>query len=180
MFERIPSLIHGCFVIKFRYMTDNRGSFTKTFHQKAFTDLNYHLEMNEEYYSQSKKGVFRGMHFQTPPMAVDKLVFCVYGQVKDYVFDLRKSSPTFGQYQCFELNSETPSAVFMPIGLAHGFYATSEVAIMNYKTSQVYDPICDTGIDYRSMPFASELKEVIVSERDLTFEKLNNFINPFV
>src|SRR6478609_6559759 len=98
MFKLEPSKIPGCFVIFFNKMNDNRGSFTKTFHTDVFRELGLNFNFSEEYFSSSHKNVFRGLHFQVPPKAIDKIIFCATGAITDYVIDLRKGSPTFGEW----------------------------------------------------------------------------------
>lgn len=174
------TIISGCVEIEFNQLNDYRGSFTKTFHQKLFSDLNINMKVAEEYFTYSKQHVFRGLHFQIPPMALDKLVYCVSGQVTDFVVDIRKGSPTYGQFVSFELDGAKPSAVFIPVGLAHGFYVKSADALMQYKVSEVYDSACDAGILYKDFDFAKGFVNPIVSERDLKFTTLEQFNNPFV
>ena len=179
MFEKIETKIPGCFEIIFKKLSDNRGSFTKTFHEDMFKSLQISLHLGEEFFSTSKKGVFRGMHFQLPPKAVDKIVFCVKGNVTDYVVDLRKDSPTYKQHLSFELDGQVPRAIFIPKGLAHGFYVNSDEAVMHYKCSEVYDPACDTGIAYTSFAFAKDVIDPIITEKDLNLTSFEKFDNPF-
>ena len=179
MFQIVPSLIPGCYEIIYKQMKDNRGSFTKIFHRDLFKDLKINLELGEEFYSISSKNVFRGMHFQIPPKAVDKIVTCIKGNITDYVVDLRKDSPTYKKHLSFELDGDVPKAIFIPKGLAHGFYVNSEEAIVHYKCSDVYDPACDTGITYTSFDFAKEINKPVISEKDLNLVKFEDFNNPF-
>lgn len=172
--------IKGCVEVLFNQLTDHRGSFTKTYHEELFKAIGITMKVAEEYFTYSKQNVFRGLHFQVPPKALDKLVYCVSGQITDYVVDIRKGSPTYGQYVSFELNSQQPSAVFVPVGLAHGFYVKSADAMMQYKVSEVYDAPCDAGILYTDFDFAKTFTNPIISERDLKFSSLEEFDNPFV
>lgn len=138
------------------------------------------MEVNEEYFTYSAKNVFRGLHFQLPPKAIDKFVYCVLGKVDDYVVDLRKKSPTYGKYLQFELDAEKPKALFVPVGLAHGFYVKSESAVMQYKVSRVFDKDCDTGISYKSFPFSKDIINPILSDRDKQFIAFEQFETPFL
>lgn len=178
-FKITPSKLDGCFEIEFNKLKDNRGHFTKTFNVELFEQLGVNMPIEEEYFTFSTKNVFRGLHFQIPPKAIDKIVYCVNGRVNDYVVDLRKNSPTFGQYVCFELDGETPKAVFVPVGFAHGFYVLSDSALMQYKVSKVFDKDCDTGIAYSSFEFAKAIVNPIISDRDKTFVSFNEFNSPF-
>lgn len=175
----IKSKIEGCFEIIFNDLKDKRGGFIKTFHEDIFKELNIDLKVTEEYFTYSTKNVFRGLHFQIPPMALDKVVFCVSGRVTDYVVDIRKNSPTYGQYLAFDLDGQKPKAIFMGKGLAHGFYVKSDFAMMQYKTSAVYDAKCDAGISYKSFDFAEDIVTPVISDRDAAFVTLDQFNNPF-
>lgn len=171
--------IEGCFEIILKKQDDARGWFTKTFHESIFQEMNIDMKVTEEYFTYSVKHVFRGLHFQTPPKALDKMVFCASGKVTDYIVDLRKNSSTFGNWISIELSAENPKAIFVPKGLAHGFYVTGNHALMQYKVSETYDVACDTGIDYKGFSFAKDINDPIISERDKTFPSLANFKNPF-
>lgn len=179
MFKRIESKIPGCFEIVFKKIDDKRGSFTKSYHEDLFKSIQAEFKVKEEYFTVSQKHVFRGLHFQNPPKALDKLVFCVSGKVTDYIVDLRKGSPAYGQWISFELDGAIPKAVFAPIGVAHGFYVHSDQAVLQYKVSEVYDADCDAGISYNSFSFAKDLTNPIISERDAAFVDFDQYQSPF-
>jgi dTDP-4-dehydrorhamnose 3,5-epimerase len=172
--------ISGCYEIQPQVFQDDRGSFVKTFHQDIFDS--HHLETNftEEYYSISHRNVLRGLHFQIPPQHHVKLVYCVQGQVIDVVVDLRVNSPTYGEFQSFDLCAERANLIYVPPGLAHGFYVTSEVAIMIYKVSTVYAPECDAGILWSSVGIPWLSDHPILSKRDREFTSLADFNSPFI
>ena len=178
-FKIINSSLQNCFLIEFNQLNDQRGHFTKIFHVDMFKNMGINMEVKEEYFTFSLKNVFRGLHFQLPPKDIDKLVFCVSGQVIDYVVDIRIGSPTFGKYDVFELNGNCPKAVFVPKGFAHGFYVISENALMQYKVSDVFDKDCDYGISYKTFDFAKDIVTPILSDRDYKFITLNEFDSPF-
>lgn len=173
------SKIPGCKQIVLNQFTDKRGTFTKVFHEDIFRDAGIKMHVAEEYFTSSVKNVFRGMHFQVPPADHEKMVYCSIGVITDFVYDLRVGSPTYGQYDSFKLDGEKPTIVYIPTGLAHGFYVHSELAVLQYKVSTVYDLKCDTGILYSSFPFANEIRNAIVSDRDLGFKPLEEFKSPF-
>lgn len=177
--EKLVTPIKGCYELQPILRKDLRGSFVKTFHQDIFNKLNLETNFTEEYYSVSKKHVLRGLHFQTPPMEHKKLVYCSSGEVIDVVVDLRKSSPTYKKYQMFNLNSEKANMLYIPEGLAHGFYVLSEIAIMMYKVSSVYSPENDGGIRWNSAGISWPDKNPIISERDKNFVSLEEFRSPF-
>lgn len=178
-FKVIPTEILGCFEIEFTRLNDIRGNFTKTFNVNLYKQLGIEMHVDEEYFTYPVKNVFRGLHFQIPPKTIDKIVYCVMGQVNDYVVDLRKDSPTYGKYLCFELDGEKPKALFVPVGLAHGFYVKSENALMQYKVSRGFDKDCDTGISYTSFDFAKDIVNPILSDRDKQFISFEQFETPF-
>lgn len=101
------------------------------------------------------------------------------GEVRDYVLDLRKNSASYGQYVSFDLNENEPKLIFIPKGMAHGFHVLSKEALLNYKVSTVYNPEADSGINYLSLPFAKDIKDAIVSDRDLSFPSFQEFKSPF-
>jgi dTDP-4-dehydrorhamnose 3,5-epimerase len=180
MFTKIPSRLDGCFEVVFTQKDDNRGHFIKSYHVDMCHDLGIDMPIKEEYFTTSQKNVFRGLHFQHPPKAIAKMVYCVQGQVCDYVVDIRANSPTYGQYHVFELNSNKPSMVYVPEGFAHGFYVVSDSALMQYKVSDVFDAACDAGIDYRSFGFAQDIVNPIMSDRDKNFVAFKDFKSLFV
>jgi len=134
----------------------------------------------EEYFTFSSNHVFRGLHFQNPPKAIAKMIYCVQGLVTDYVVDIRLNSPTFGQWHIFNLDGNKPSIVYVPQGFAHGFYVKSSSALMQYKVSGEFDPVCDTGIDYRSFAFAKDIINPKMSDRDQSFVKFENYKSLFI
>ncbi len=179
MIELNESGIAGCFELQPKVFHDGRGTFVKTFHKDFFSELGIQTEWAEEYYSISRQGVLRGLHFQLPPHDHEKLVYCVAGKVMDVVVDLRYGSPTYGQCVTFELNSEAASMVYIPRGLAHGFYTISDTATMMYKVSTVYAPDHDAGILWNSVNVRWPVKEPIMSKRDSEFSPFSCFTSPF-
>lgn len=180
MVTAIESKLAGCYLLQFNRMNDSRGWFTKTFHQPVFAQHNINFEIAEEYFSLSAKGVFRGLHFQVPPTGIAKLVSCHAGAVKDYVVDLRVGSPTFGQWDSFELRSDSASAVLMPQGFAHGFYCLEENTLIQCKSDGVFDPATDKAISYLGFSFAAEIINPILSDKDKQAPSFTEFQSPFV
>lgn len=162
-----------------RYFEDHRGIFLKTFHAEMFAEAGIHFELREEFFSVSKRGVLRGMHFQVPPAAHAKLVVCLKGKVLDVVVDLRRQEPTYGSFWAGELSEENGKVVYIPEGMAHGFLSLSEDALVHYKTSSVYNPQCDAGIRWDSFGFSWPVGAPILSQRDQSFPKLEAFVTPF-
>jgi dTDP-4-dehydrorhamnose 3,5-epimerase len=180
MFEKKPTPIPGCFEIQPRVFDDERGRFVKVFHEDAFRQLDLHTDFAEEYYSVSRRGVIRGLHFQTPPMDHVKLVYCTHGEVLDVVLDLRVGSPTFGQVATFTLSASKGNYVYLPKGLAHGFCVLSETATLVYKVSTVYAAEHDSGVLWNSIDLDWPTHNPILSERDRSFKPFSEFDSPFV
>jgi len=172
--------ILGCFEILPKIFRDERGFFVKTFHQDVFKKNGLETNFSEEYYSFSYKRVLRGLHFQLPPMDHAKLVYCILGKVFDAVVDLRIGSPTYGKFETFELSSDKANMIYIPKGLAHGFYVLSENAIMMYKVTTIYSPEHDTGILWNSVGIPWPDEKPIISQRDSQFISFADFKSPFV
>jgi dTDP-4-dehydrorhamnose 3,5-epimerase len=176
----MPTTIPGCMELLPVVRQDRRGKFVKTFHQDSFRRMGLETDFKESYYSVSCKRTLRGLHFQMPPMDHVKMVYCVHGEVLDVVVDLRKGSPSFGTYELFELNDEKANIIYIPKGVAHGFYVLSQQAIMVYHVSTVYSPQHDSGILWNSLDIPWPDQNPIVSERDQRLIPFSKFISPFV
>ena len=134
----------------------------------------------EQYYSVSTRGTLRGFHFQLPPHAHAKMVYCTAGQVLDVAVDLRLQSPTYGQFVCIELSAEQGNIVYLDVGLAHGFYTRSETATLVYNVTSVYAPAYDAGIRWDSIGMPWPDLAPLVSDRDKGFPTLTEFQTPFI
>ena len=167
--------LEGVLVLDNFVSEDKRGTFVKTFHAEAFQESGLAVEFRESYYSVSHRNVIRGMHFQRPPHAHDKLVYVTQGQIIDVVVDLRPSSPSYKQYVAVPL-SEHQHAIFLPQGCAHGFLTLSETATVVYNVTTVYAPMSDSGIHWNSIGYDWPVELPIVSDRDAAFSELADFI----
>jgi len=179
VFDLKPSKLAGCFELQPKVFDDARGRFVKVFHEQTFAAQGLETNFAEEYYSVSHKNVIRGLHFQLPPMDHVKMVYCVEGDVLDAVVDLRVGSPTYRQYALFELDAAKANSIYIPKGMAHGFCALSERAIMVYKVSTIYSPAHDAGVLWNSVGIPWPITEAILSARDEGFPTLENFVSPF-
>jgi dTDP-4-dehydrorhamnose 3,5-epimerase len=180
MFELSPCRIPGCYEVQPRAVDDLRGRFVKVFHIEAFAELGLEARFAEDYYSISRKGVIRGMHFQTPPADHVKMVYCVQGEVFDVVLDLRVGSPTYGQVASFQLTAEKANLIYVPRGLAHGFCAVSDVATLIYKVSTLYSPEHDSGVLWSSIGIDWPPGSPVLSGRDQSLRPFSEFKSPFV
>jgi dTDP-4-dehydrorhamnose 3,5-epimerase len=135
-------LVHG----------DNRGYFVETFRKdKLEKFLGYTLNFCQDNESKSSRGVLRGLHYQLSPYAQTKLVHVIQGKVLDVAVDIRKGSPTFGQYVSVELTSENKKQLLIPRGFAHGFVVLENDTIFAYKVDNYYSPENDRGIAFDDM-----------------------------
>lgn len=175
------TLIEGCFKIIPNYSKDERGAFIKIFNENEYAKALLNVQLKEQYYSISKPGVLRGMHFQLPPMDHTKIVTCLSGEVLDVVIDLRKTSKTYKKCISFILNEDNRHCLYIPKGLAHGFYVLgNKDALMLYNTETVYDSALDSGIKWSTIDFKWPLPSVpIVSYKDSNLISLNDFNSPF-
>jgi dTDP-4-dehydrorhamnose 3,5-epimerase/CDP-3, 6-dideoxy-D-glycero-D-glycero-4-hexulose-5-epimerase len=174
----LDELLPGCFLIQPFVFEDARGAFVKTYHQGQCEALGISLALREEFYSVSHRGVVRGMHFQLPPHAHDKLVYCPAGAVRDVLLDLRRG-PGFGKVAAVELTGRNRLQVFIPKGIAHGFMSLQDDSVMVYKTTTVHAPESDAGIRWDSFGFEWESTGPNVSQRDANHPALGDLDSPF-
>lgn len=134
------------FVIEPKVFGDARGFFMETYNRLAFSDATgVDLEFVQDNHSRSSRGVLRGLHYQIQHTQ-GKLLRVIEGEIYDVAVDLRKSSPTFGQWVAVTLSAENRRQIWVPQGFAHGFYVVSEVAQVLYKTTDYYAPEYERSI----------------------------------
>jgi dTDP-4-dehydrorhamnose 3,5-epimerase len=126
-------------VIEPAVFEDERGFFFESFNHKKFEEaIGHEVTFVQDNHSKSSKGVLRGLHYQLPPHAQGKLVRAVQGEVFDVAVDIRKSSPTYGQWVAETLSAENKKQLWIPEGFAHGFLTLSDTAEFLYKTTDYY------------------------------------------
>lgn len=147
---------------------DSRGRFIKDFSAQQLASYDVKFGIVENFYTISKKNVFRGLHIQIEPHAASKIVSVVQGKIRDFVFDLRPGSKTFGRYASLEMSEESEFSLYIPTGLAHGYITLTENTIVSYKTDAAHCKVCDIGINPSwVLPFENyEVANLIISERD--------------
>lgn len=170
--------IMGCYLLAPHVRDDSRGSFIKSYHSSYYELNDMPFQPAEEFYTKSVKDVIRGMHFQMPPHDHEKTVTCLKGSILDVVLDMRKESPTFGQYAHFELSESNHLILYMPKGIAHG-YLCLEDSLVLYNTTTVFNEASDYGIHWNSFGFSWPVDNPIVSDKDQSLPKFNAFDNPF-
>jgi dTDP-4-dehydrorhamnose 3,5-epimerase len=158
------------------YQADARGTFAKPF--SAQRETGEEFVAREIFWTTSSAGTIRGLHFQTPPVAGNKLVWVSRGSVVDVVVDVRAHSG-FGAVAHFDLTGDRGDALWVPVGFAHGFQALEDDTIVNYAVDAPYAPQNDTGVLWSSIDFDWPLPTGAVSERDQGFFALAEFVSPF-
>lgn len=172
--------VAGCYQIGLEAKPDQRGYFIKTFINSVFQEAGLAVIYGEDFFTSSKKNVLRGMHFQLPPRALIKTVYCLSGRVLDVILDLRVKSPTYLKTESLILSEEAPRILYLPAGIAHGFLSLKDDSIVCYKVDQEYDSTLDSGIRWDSFGFKWPVTNPIVSSRDNQLPTLQEFANPFV
>jgi dTDP-4-dehydrorhamnose 3,5-epimerase len=172
--ERLDTRLDGPILLRPAVHGDERGFFQETYRRSVYGDLGIAEEFVQDNHSRSRHGIVRGMHFQVG-RGQAKLVRCPRGAIVDVVVDLRRGSPTFGDWEAFELNEENHHQLYCPIGFAHGFCVTGEIADVMYKCSGYYDEKVERGIRYDDPDVGIEwpLTELIASERDANAPRLS-------
>lgn len=174
--------ISGCYIYNLNVLKDARGSFIKTFHNPTFIGTPLEgFTLEEEFITTSHKNVLRGLHFQAPPMAHDKIVSCLSGSVLDFFLDIRRASPTYGKVVSIELTGHAPQFLFLPKGIAHGFVSKENGSVLQYKTNKAYSPESDAGILWSSIDVDLGVldEELIISERDNALPEFRNYRSLF-
>lgn len=183
-FNRVETGIKDLIVIEPTVFGDNRGFFMESYSRKDFAEIGMDIEFVQDNHSKSKKGVLRGLHFQTQHVQ-GKLVRVTAGAVLDVALDLRKDSPTFGKYYLVELTAENKKMFYIPPGFAHGFLTLEDNTEFLYKCTDYYAPEFDSGILWNDSEVGIEwnlekygLSEatILLSEKDKLQQTLATFV----
>ena len=171
-------------LIKPKIFRDERGFFSETYSKPALKAAGLDVEFVQDNHSLSReRGVVRGLHFQIPPRAQDKLVRVVRGSIFDVAVDLRRGSPTFGRHVAVVLSAENWCQLWVPKGFAHGFCTLEPNTEVLYKVTDLYAPECDKGIAWNdpalgiAWPIAPHA--AIVSDKDRKHPRLSEIESPF-
>ena len=168
--KRLETRLDGPVLIQPAVHPDSRGFFHETYRRDLYATLGVDAEFVQDNHSRSARGVVRGMHFQIGAGQA-KLIRCARGSIFDVVVDIRRGSPTFGEWEGVELDDERLLQLYVPVGFAHGFCVTSEVADVVYKCSSYYDGEIERGIRFDDpdvgIEWPAEL-ELQPSERDVS------------
>ena len=181
--EVIKTNIEGVIIVEPRIFKDGRGYFFESFSQREFEEKVCKTTFVQDNESKSSYGVVRGLHFQKPPFAQSKLVRVIKGAVLDVAVDIRKDSPTFGQYVSVELTGENHRQFFIPRGFAHGFRVLREEVIFQYKCDNFYSPQSEGAIAWNdsdlNIDWRIPVEEVVLSEKDSKHPKLKDWQSVF-
>ena len=174
----------GVLVITPRVFVDPRGFFVESYNQEALRGHGIETVFVQDNHSKSVQGTLRGLHYQLSPAAQVKLVRVVRGAIWDVAVDIRRGSPTFGQWFGAELSADNFRQMYVPIGFAHGFCVLSDEAEVLYKTSHVYDPARERGIAWNdpALGIAWPVADPVLSPRDQRAGSLADYLagTPFV
>ncbi len=174
--RQIPTRLDGPILIEPKVLGDERGFFVETYRRSVFAELGIPEEMKQDNQSRSGRGIVRGMHFQVGAGAA-KLVRVSRGAIFDVVVDVRRGSPTFGEWEGVELTEENMRLFYCPVGFAHGFCVLSDVADVIYKQSNYYADETERGIAYNDPEVGIEwplpLDQLVPSQRDATAPSLS-------
>lgn len=180
----IETPIKDLVIIEPRIFPDDRGYFFESYNKEAFAKNNIHIEFIQDNQSKSSYGVIRGLHYQKAPHAQTKLVRALQGRIFDVGVDIRKGSPTYGQWFGVELNDENQRQLLVPRGFAHGFSVLSETAIVAYKCDDVYHPETEGGIIYNdptlNIDWQIEIGKEVISPKDVKLPQIADCNAEFV
>jgi dTDP-4-dehydrorhamnose 3,5-epimerase len=186
--QRLETKLKGLVHLAPKVHRDPRGFFVESYRVDTWTANGVTTPFVQDNHSRSHQGVVRGMHFSLGAGQA-KLVRCGRGQIWDVVVDIRKGSPTFGEWESFDLNDDNGHQLYIPVGFAHGFCVLSDVADVMYKVSSYYDPALEKGFKWDDPDVAiawPDSVEHVVSDRDenapplsevegdVTFDATNN------
>ena len=179
----IKTAIEDVVIIEPDVFGDARGYFFESYSQKKFNEQVRPVKFVQDNESKSKYGVLRGLHFQKGKDAQSKLVRVVKGRVLDVAVDIRKGSPTFGQYVAVELTEENHRQLFVPRGFAHGFSVLSEEAIFQYKCDNLYAPQAEGAIAWNdpdiNIDWQLPAEDVLLSAKDSAHPMLKDATDLF-
>jgi dTDP-4-dehydrorhamnose 3,5-epimerase len=175
-----PTTLSGIFQLQPGLKADERGHFAKTMQKSLLGRHGLETTYQEIYHSVSKTNILRGMHFQVPPADGAKIVCCLGGMVQDALLDLRVGSSTYGHNIMVPLRGEQTNMLYIPAGIAHGFWVGQGPATLLYYQHAEYAPEQDKGIAWNKAGINWPCKTPIMSARDAEFPGLAEFQSPFI
>lgn len=179
--ELSTTSIPGLLVITPTVFEDDRGYFFESFQKEKFGALGIDVSFVQDNESKSMKGVLRGLHLQAPPYDQGKLVRVVRGAVQDVAVDVRKESPTFGNWESFILDGRSKKMIYVPAGFAHGFLVLEDDTIFQYKCTNYYNKESEMSIRWNDpdLGIAWETDQPFLSPKDVNAPLFRDFDSPF-
>ena len=181
--KKIETNLQDAYILESTVFGDHRGFFMESYNKKIFAELGLDIEFVQDNHSLSETpGTVRGMHYQLEPKAQTKLVRVTSGAIYDVIIDIRKGSPTFGQWQGFVLSAENKRQLLIPKGFAHGFCTITPNVEVQYKVDELYSPEHDSGIAWDDPTLAIDwpMSNAILSEKDEKHPTIENAKNNFI
>jgi len=174
------TFIKDLIIIEPSVFKDDRGYFFESYNKNKLNHI-FDVDFVQDNESLSQKNVLRGLHFQIPPYAQDKLVRVIKGSVLDVAVDLRKNETTYGKHFVVKLSAENKKQLFIPKGFAHGFLTLEDDTIFSYKCSDFYHQKSEIGINCfdKNLSIDWQVKNEILSEKDKNGIKFSTFESPF-
>ena len=174
----------GVVILTPKRFGDDRGYFSEVWNKATLAQHGITVDFVQDNHSYSRDtGTVRGLHYQSPPHAQDKLVRCGAGRVLDVVVDARRSSETYGQWLSVELSAENGKQIFVPKGFLHGFVTLAAESELLYKCSDIYAPKCDGSVHFASKGLGIDWKidpmQAVLSEKDAAAIDFSDFTSPF-
>jgi len=179
--EFIETKLKGVFVLKPKVFEDARGYFFESYNRNLFLQAGLDLNFVQDNQSLSQKGVLRGLHFQNNPHAQGKLVRVITGAVYDVAVDIRKSSPTYGQWFGQELTEENKWMMYIPEGFAHGFATLKDNTVFSYKCTNFYNKASEDCLLWNDpdIGITWNVENPLLSEKDLQGKRIKDFVSLF-
>jgi len=167
--KAIKGKLNGIILIEPDVYPNNRGFFLESYNKKTYEQIGINHKFVQDNHSASTKGTLRGMHWQVNYAVQAKLVRVIFGKVLDVVVDIRKSSPTFGLWEGFQLSAENKKQLFVPVGFAHSYFVISDYAEFLYKCDNYYSPKDERGFIWNDPDIGIKWPEnnPVLSEKDL-------------
>ena len=172
----------GIKIIKVPRFGDHRGYFAETYNRRCYAEMEIHDEFVQDNHSLSRSvGTLRGLHYQAPPHAQGKLVRCGRGAIFDVAVDIRRGSPTYGQWKGYELSAENGHQLYVSVGFAHGFVTLQPDSEIVYKCTDYYAPDTEGAVRWDSCGIDWPLiVDPILSDKDAIAPALADFDSPFI
>jgi len=179
--EIAETKLAGVFLLTPRRFEDARGFFSESWNQKTLRDSGLDLPafVQDNHSLSRPTGTLRGLHFQAPPHAQGKLVRCGQGELFDIAVDIRKHSPTFGEWFGTTLSAENGRQLWIPAGFLHGFVTRAPNTEILYKCTDYYSPECDGAVRWDSVGIDWDVTDPLLSDKDASAQTFSDFDSPF-